>query len=160
MQGVSQAEACIKSQIQGAELILAPIWGRDSEANEHWTLMALRVESREVRYYDSLNQEHQTCRTSAQELLSLLMPGKMLPERRNKARQPSGQLTCGLFSMYYMHEEMRFAMGQGWGTQGWPQISALSAKLVSFSAVLSKEVDAMTLDALKLKAVDEKKTSG
>ena len=63
----------------------------------HWTCMNLVYNEEivtEVKYYDSLGQEHDLCKTSAQKILNVLEPLQEVPNRLNKDFQPPGSNLC------------------------------------------------------------------
>ena len=101
------AERCLDIVAQlGAELkdqslILAPVWGGESEAEEHCTLLIVRkAEGKwQVEYKDSLTNEHASCRDNAQKISTVLSAALMVdlkfPEKRkNLSLQPKGSLEC------------------------------------------------------------------
>ena len=104
-------------------VVLIPLW-----RGEHWTLIVLDHVERQCRYYDSLTVESQGSYLVADFLVTELHKAghaslewlpPVCPHRRNFCRQ--GPLECGFFVCWWLEEECRAMMGEGWCSQGWPQ---------------------------------------
>jgi len=111
-----------------------------------------------VFYMDSLTEEHSTCRACADQLLSLLSPGAVLPERFNYARQPVGSAACGFFVLSYMTSFSADFRGSGMASSGWPGYMAKAWKnrLSVLTKVLSAESIKCKEDAALAAAKAEK----
>ena len=96
----------------------------------HWTLLSLRGSSTQeaelsIKYYDGLGSAEAwpENKNVAESLLRFTTRGSThseakVPEVHNTAKQSSDQ--CGLFAMHYLEEELRNYLGQGYGSQGFP----------------------------------------
>ena len=123
-------EGCMKLREQeviricrGSKRILVPIWS--GVGSPHWTLLAIDRDVKAVRYYDSLLKPKETNQVQANVFLELLK--KQAPEyfpwflaavleRCNASTQGAEQ--CGFFVCWWMEEEMRQQLGEGWCSRG------------------------------------------
>lgn len=102
-------------------LVLMPVWG-----GGHFVLMALRKGCTEAAYYDSLSKPSLRCKQLAERLLQIIGFEHLLPLRMlSEAVQPGA--TCGLFACHYLEDEVRAAIGEGHGCNGWPNLTRLKA---------------------------------
>jgi hypothetical protein len=104
---------------EDAQTLLVPVWaaGKDM-AEAHWTLLALEKSSGgsiSVRYYDTLLQPSPFNLAFAETVMSFLaVPSETILSCRNKSGQ--GQLECGFSTLYYLEDECRHHLGEGWGS--------------------------------------------
>ena len=102
----------------------------------HWTLLALEMKLKAVRFYDSLELGSQGCRTFAVCIVQDLkkegvewLPG-MLPKRVDTVKQ--GPLQCGFYISSWVEEELRERMGEGRWPSGPPNIADIRSMLLKF----------------------------
>jgi len=152
----------LQDQIIGAEMILCPIWS----TSEHWTLLAINIEEKEIRYYDSLQPASAMCMMNAMKIIHELkkmaawdwIPHGLEITIRNAAYQGNG-IDCGVYTAHYMEEEIRNWRGEGMGHE-WPQILTMRSRIMSITSVLKKHEDKMKEKAAEMeeaKATKEKK---
>jgi len=116
-------------------------------APRHFTLLVVRktgatIETSGVglRYFDYLSVAQPGRRSSAEALLHTLSIVQPLPLRHNSARQAGSD--CGFTACHYAEEHLRFAAGQGFATQGWPEgarMRAIRTVLTQVTVALEKE---------------------
>lgn len=96
-----------------SKLVLVPVF-----SSEHWTLMAIDMRTGQVvfRYYDTSEKESAWSRVTAERLLKALNPEATLSARRNSSRQTVN--TFGFAVSWYIEEEARHFVGEGWGARG------------------------------------------
>ncbi len=135
------------SEFAGA-LVLIPIW-----KSEHWTLLVLDHLERTCRYYDSLLGQMEATHLVADFLLAELkktgrpdlqwLP-EVCPDRRNGSRQD--RLQCGFFVGWWLEEECRYMLGEGWCSRGWPDALQVRGATGRFMANLLPAAEKMQHD--------------
>jgi len=112
-------ERAMRKIVDSCKLILCPIHSEVAPA--HWTLLVIDKtegpDKVQLRYYDTLQEPSEGNILAATQLLSFLFPGSALPQRRNLSRQHS--IACGFTTCWYMEEETRRYLGEGFGSRGW-----------------------------------------
>ena len=133
----------------------------------HWTLLSLRGSSTQedelsIKYYDGLSTPWPENKNVAELLLRFTTRGSThseakVPEVHNTAKQKGDQ--CGLWCMHYAEEEVRNYLGQGYGSQGFPDRQRLvgSANNKNVQAALFQRLKKvlMQLEVERLKWVNE-----
>ena len=75
-----------------------------------------------LRYYDTMNEIKPGCFGAMVRLVSVVLqvaPQELKKaERRNVARQNGAE--CLFWACWYLEDEIRHFLGQGWASQGWP----------------------------------------
>ena len=143
-------------------MMLIPVWA----SSEHWTLLAINTEEKEIRYYDSLQPASTMGMKNAHEILKLLkkmsawewLPDEPTINIRNAAYQSNG-VDCGAYVVHYMEEEIRYFRGEGMGHE-WPQIITMRSRILGIASVLKKHEEKMKQKAAEMeedKAAAEKK---
>ncbi len=137
-----RAAADLKVKLEVAKLILCPAWGSAGPGSEHWTLLTLEKMKKgwQVRYRDSLAQECQHSRRSAEKILSLLSMvlgdgGLQVPSRCNASRQAKGSGACGHFVLHWIDLEIRKFQGEG-HSAGYPNPSKWLGRLQLLSQII------------------------
>jgi hypothetical protein len=128
----------IRGMVQQVPLKIFHIPG---ESPRHWTQLTLSRGS--VRYYDSLKRDHVACRLNAARMLQIAAGAQALsvPTRHNSATQGL-DLDCGLYVCHWTEDEVRHEMGEGFGTQGYPdtmRLSAIKTKLYNTTNALENQ---------------------
>ena len=130
------------------KILLVPVHGMQPQ---HWTLLVVQMDQDEekvkaCRYYDTLQQEHQDCRTTAEGMLEMIQHGfqqtemLQLPARANSCTQTGSD--CGLYTICYMEKELRMMLQEGAGAVPWPSdnIKFWRSKLQTVTNSLQKEL--------------------
>ena len=142
-----QRKAFLQEELK-KDLIFVPIY-----AGSHWTLLEIcRYGGLQVRYYDSLQEEHAANRRVAEFFLDHFLQMK-LPARCNAARQPVGTGQCGSYCLQWMETACRQALGDCQNLQ-WPSAKAWAGRLQTLCKALQKEQS--TIMDTKVKAAEKK----
>ena len=113
-----------------------------------------RSHTRQCRYYDTLEIECALSRFRAQEFLSKFVgEDDKLPVRRNSAIQKIQ--ACGFTTCWYIEEEVRHHLQQGWATQGWLDEGKVRNTLHKFLDKMQAEEQIMRNTMAKLKLLQE-----
>jgi hypothetical protein len=141
-----------------AKKVCVPIFS--SEPCHHWTLLVLELgDSQDLqacRYYDSLNNLHPGCKSSAEGFLQLVCAEQVLPARTNHCRQSGAD--CGLWTIHYLESEYRASLGEGFASAGWPKenVKVWQLRLHSLTKSLKQELDKLESEKQVLQAKEEK----
>ena len=139
MASQKQASA-IRALVSKAALLLVPIWSNEVAA-EHWTLLAVDkplCDQPTLRYYDTLKVESFLSRSRASEFVSAFIGQHvMVPARRNKSTQ--GKLACGFTTCWYIEEELRHHLNEGWAARRWVDEASVRMHLHALAHKLGKE---------------------
>ena len=134
-------------------MMLIPVWA----SSEHWTLMAIHIEEKVVRYYDSLDPTSTLCMKNATKIIKQLKNSmsslEWLPHeglsKRNAAHQNNG-VDCGVYVIHWMDEEIRYFRGEGMGHE-WPQIITMRNRIMGIASLLKKHEDKMKQRQLRMR---------
>ena len=126
--------------IRQAQLVLFPICG----TSDHWTLLAVRevekVNEETVwihRYYETLPEQSQVNRKSAQKLLSFYFPGLVLDKKPFNATRQYNDYDCGFYCFHYAVMESLHLAGEPLLTK-WPVIKAIRLQLDTWLAMFKR----------------------
>jgi len=138
----------IQARAAAVEMLIVPVHGLQPM---HWTVLVVEINKVEkkvkaCRYYDTLQQEHKDCRSTAEGLLELIQIGfqqtdmVQLPARTNSCMQAGAD--CGLFAICYLEKELRMLLKEGEGAVPWPadNIKFWRSKLQTVTKSLQKEL--------------------
>jgi len=102
-----------KAAFSRAKVHLFPICSWALESVEHWTYLALESETKEVRYYETLDLMKGKNFEMAEKIL-WIAGFEGVVERVNEVRQEDEE--CGEALCHYAEQEVRHAAGEGWGS--------------------------------------------
>jgi hypothetical protein len=155
---VQQWRCILDMCIQDATaVVLFPVW-----KSEHWTLLVVDQGERRCRYYDSLQAESEGSYLVADYVVTSLAKAghaslewlpAVCPHRVNSCKQ--GSLECGFFVCWWLEEECRAMMGEGWCSRGWPQPMEVRRCMERFLHNLQATAERMARDRDFLEKVEE-----
>ncbi len=149
-EGYHQQRCAALAEMTQCELVLCPIFSNKS--CQHWTLLTIRGD--EVRYFETLADDHFENKCAAVQLLSLTRPNLQMPNARSNKTLQTGS-TCGFWVLRYIEEEIReFKEGQR-GTAEWPDIFHWRKLLMSLTTYLINEAKKVLEDDVADKVKQE-----
>ncbi len=135
-------EKVLKFHFEQAKLLFVPV-----NAGGHWTLLVLekKGDEFEARYYDTLQEQSLVCHTEACRTAGLLLDADFLVlDKRNC--QGQNKWSCGFTTCWYIEEEARQIIGEGWASRGWKSDVDVRAQLHKLLVALSAEHEKMEIE--------------
>ena len=132
-------QASFRAHLDRYERHIFPICSWSANSIEHWTLLVLDLRTKEVRYYETLEEMKKGTFEAASRIHKLVADRVDELKRVNHLRQLG--VECGEALCHYVELEVRQAIGEGWGsvrgfTQG--RRRQMRVKLGSTAGMLQK----------------------
>ena len=142
VQFATQLGECIKKQVPEQGVMECAI-----HAGFHWALLSITVKEKKclsVRYYDSLQEESELCRESAQLVLQCIHENKevTLPARESSQTQISKSNLCGIYTLANMENDIAVHYrNEGKASRGSLEfmISNLELQAIAWTKTLKEE---------------------